>query len=238
MKARPRISLLTLLLLMTTAALAVALWRMGEEVVPLRASIRELREELGLITVDDSKDLMIRRGESIVSGAWKWRVHCPQEYQLRMAEGTFSEMPAEGLAAWLLSNGAQDKSIRSLPSGQFTLELSIEKFGNNWFLRTAAKGKVGGSLQLKPPADWYAELGDQIQHSDASYERVASFAPDQPMVLLYVRRGAKEQVDDSEFVEETAGPAETLVIWLEAVPPPVTQNLPPGVTPPSRISGQ
>jgi hypothetical protein len=44
---RPQVSLLTLLLFMTSVALSVALWQIGQDIVPLRNTVRDLRDELG-----------------------------------------------------------------------------------------------------------------------------------------------------------------------------------------------
>lgn len=218
MKWRPRISLLTFLLLMTTLALGVSLWQIGQDIVPLRDTIRELREELGQFNVADFERVHVQRGETVSGNTWKWRVYLPDQFSLHAAEGILDELAPGDFTTWK-SNSALQKHLLSLNTvGQFTLELAVEEHGGKWWIKTATKNEVRGTTQLK--GDWYAELPKQVQYSDASYERVSTTAATEPVVLLYVRRGEKEQVGDTYITKQVAGKAETLVIWLE--PPRVS----------------
>ncbi|MCI0492400.1 MAG: hypothetical protein L0Z07_05650, partial [Planctomycetes bacterium] len=50
---RPRFTLLTLLLLMTIVAMAIAMIQLWREVGPLRADNRRLRQEFGYLSIRD-----------------------------------------------------------------------------------------------------------------------------------------------------------------------------------------
>lgn len=239
MKWRPQISLLSLLLLMTTLALAVSLWQIGQDIVPLRNTVRDLREELGQFNVADLKRVHVQRGESVIGSAWKWRIYLPEQFSLHAAEGRLDELTPGDFATWKLSSALDEHPLNMNATGQFTLELAVEEHGGKWWIKTATKNAVHSTTQLK--GDWYAELPKQVQYSDASYERVSITNATEPVVLLYVRRGEKEQVGDTFVTKQVAGDADTLVIWLEPPPPQNGRALqiPPTrqpVTP--RISGQ
>lgn len=215
MKWRPQISLLTLLLLMTTLALAVSLWQMGQDIVPLRNTVRDLREELGQFKVVDLNRVHVQRGEAVTGSAWKWRIYLPagNDYNLHASEGVFDELEPGDFDNWRSHNNVQSLGLNFQKQGQFTLELAVEEHGGKWWIKTATKNEVRGTTQLK--GDWYAELPRQVQYSDASYERVAITEAIEPVVLLYVRRGEKEQVGDTFVTTQVAGEVETLVVWLQ-----------------------
>lgn len=231
MNWRPRISLLTLLLLMTTLALAISLYQMGQDVVPLRNTVKDLREELGQFNVADLKRAHVRRGETVTSTAWKWRIYLPDQFSLRAGEGELDEFMPGDFATWKLNSDLKHHSLNLNELGQFTLELAVEEHGGKWWIKTATKNEVRGTTQLKD--DWYAELGKQVQYSDASYERVSITDPTDPVVLLYVRRGEREQVGDTYVTKQVAGKAQTLVIWLEPnqAPPAGPQGTIPALPP-------
>jgi hypothetical protein len=220
MKWRPRISLLTFLLLMTTLALAISLWQIGQDIVPLRNTIRELREELGQFNVADLKRVHVQRGETVTGSTWKWRIYLPDQFSLFVAEGKWGELMPGDFVNWKQRNNLQERSLSLNSVGQFTLELAVEEYGGQWWIKTATKNKVRGTTQLK--GVWYSELPKQVQYSDASYERVSITDATEPIVLLYMRRGEKEQVGDSFVTKQVSGEADTLVIWLE--PPPASSG--------------
>jgi hypothetical protein len=215
---RPRISLLTLLLLMTTLALAISLYQVGQDIVPLRNTVRDLREELGQFNVADFDRVHVQRGETVTGSVWKWRIYLPSDFTLHVGEGKLDEIVPGDFASWKMSKDLQSRSLSMNVGGQFTLEIAVEAHGGKWWLKTATKNEVRGSGHLK--GDWYAELSNQIQYSDASYERVSITDATEPVVLLYIRRGEQEQVGDTFVTRPVAGKAETFAIWLE---PPPTQ---------------
>jgi hypothetical protein len=218
MRWRPQISLLTLLLLMTTLALAVSLWQMGQDIVPLRNTIRELREELGQFNVADFTRVHVQRGETVSGTVWKWRIYLPDHLNLYMAEGKWGELAPGDFEDWKQRIKLKEHSLALNDVGQFTLEMAVEEHGGKWWIKTATKNEVHGTAQLK--GDWYAELSKQVQYSDASYERVSITDSTEPVVLLYIRRGEREQVGDTFVTNQVAGEADTLVIWLESPPQP------------------
>jgi hypothetical protein len=235
---RPRISLLTSLLLMTCLGLAFTVWHMGREVVPLRSTIRALRQELGQFEVVD-KDLDLihaQRAKSITASAWKWRVHLPpgKEYSLCVTEGEMPDLPPQELAKWLMKHIEEQTEVGSLMHGQFTLEMAIERYGNRWWMSHVTHNKFHNLVRLISENDWYTQLQGEESYSDAPYERVGKFSGDAPVILFHVRRGEKVQVDDAWVTEPVSGEAQTMVIWIW--PKDANQSTMPHVSATRRIS--
>ncbi|QDT67860.1 hypothetical protein MalM25_07670 [Planctomycetes bacterium MalM25] len=83
-RRRPRVSLLNLLLLLTTAALAVGLYQARQEnirilarVGPLEAENKRLRAEQGALTVEDPQKVYAIRLPEIMESVWRYRVYLP-----------------------------------------------------------------------------------------------------------------------------------------------------------------
>ncbi|QEG35006.1 hypothetical protein [Bythopirellula goksoeyrii] len=216
MKLRPRIKLLTLLLIMTIVALGTALWQNSREVIPLRDTVRELKKELGQFYVDDPSLLHVQRRKTITGSCWRWELCLPtsSSYQLYVSEGSFGEILPGDLNDWLENNHPQRRILGKLEPGHFSFELSVEDYGGKWWIRYATKNEIRGTMQLRPGEDWYQELPKNIQSSDAGFERVTHMNADEPVLLLCVRHGIEQQVDNTSVINQTAENAETLVIWI------------------------
>ena len=76
---RPRISILTALLLMTILGMAIVIVQLWREVGPLRAEVRQLRIESGRLTIDDPDKIhaMAVHSADTESKSWKWRMYLP-----------------------------------------------------------------------------------------------------------------------------------------------------------------
>lgn len=78
-RARPRFSLLTLVLVTTIVGLSITVVLLYRELAPLRTEVRTLREETGQLLVDDPTKLQAIEIETYNDWAWKWRVWVPPE---------------------------------------------------------------------------------------------------------------------------------------------------------------
>ena len=94
-RPRPRFSLLTLVLATTIVALSVVLWRVGNEVVPLRAEVKRLRNEVGELVVEDETKICAIQVRTDDDLTWKWRIWIPpgKKYKLKCTAG---RIPKEG----------------------------------------------------------------------------------------------------------------------------------------------
>jgi hypothetical protein len=180
---------------MTCLGLAFTVWHMGREVVPLRATIRDLRQEIGQFGVDDKDfdQIHAQRAKTITASAWKWRVYLPpqKEYSLCVTEGKMPDLPPQELAKWLTDHKDEQTQVGSLVQGQFTLEMAVERYGNRWWMSHVTHNKFHNLVQLNCENDWYTQLQGEESFSDAPYERVGKFSNDAPVILFHVRRGEK-----------------------------------------------
>ena len=65
-------------------ALGIGLYRVGQEVVPLRESIIRLRQEMGYFQVDDETRVHAQRVATKLPSAWKWRLFLPDGRSYRI----------------------------------------------------------------------------------------------------------------------------------------------------------
>src|SRR5687767_8697943 len=86
---RPRISLLTALLFITIAGMAIVIVQLWREVGPLRVEVRRLRDETGVLSVDDPTKIHAIQVQTENDLTWKWRVWIPENriYVLRSVGG-------------------------------------------------------------------------------------------------------------------------------------------------------
>ena len=136
---RPRMSLLTALLLMTIAAMAITdfamLWR---EVGPLRIDNRRMRDELGELSIEDRSKIhaiQVRTGDDL---KWKWRVWVPAGENVVVRFGC-GDVPRAGLPE---GNGRV-----TLRPGEcwITLAAKRDHKGEHWLMsmETSAGGGIG-----------------------------------------------------------------------------------------------
>src|SRR5947207_15917846 len=91
---RPRISLLTALLLMTIAGLAIVVVLQWREVGPLRAENRRMRDELGYLSIDDPTKAYAIQLKTVGDEPWKWRVYLPPGGKYEMCCYSGHPLPA------------------------------------------------------------------------------------------------------------------------------------------------
>src|SRR5882724_1348501 len=98
---RLRLSLLNLFCLTAIVALSIVIALLWREVVPLRTEIRQLRNEVGKLTIDDpTKVAVIQFHQNDDELTWRWRVWIPagHSYRLRWIDAAIprTEFPALG----------------------------------------------------------------------------------------------------------------------------------------------
>jgi hypothetical protein len=83
---RPRLSLLSAILLMTIAGMAIVLVQLWREVGPLRDDNRRLRDEVGELTISDPSKIHaieVRMKEPLI---WKFHVWVPEGQKARVKD--------------------------------------------------------------------------------------------------------------------------------------------------------
>ena len=124
---RPRISILTALLLMTILAMAIVVAQQWREVGPLRSEVRRLRDELGQLSIEDPTKLHAIEVRTKDAMIWKWRIWVPERMnaQLRFA---WSDVPLDGYPA------ADVAEKDNLKPGEQWISVTVQKAPgiDNW----------------------------------------------------------------------------------------------------------
>jgi hypothetical protein len=242
---RPRISLRNLLLLMTCVALAVVWWQTKQRIGPMRADIVRLRTELGYLTIDDPANVIAistRTGEPAV---WQWRIYLPpgRKYRIRCASGFLPDQQGPTFQAWyaatkpLREAGTPIEEIQTLRDywfekvtelgetvevgpadlqGEFTLQARLVKDSDEWKMKL----QPGGAAAIKQPnGDWLSdERSRGGSRSDLSMTEQKSFAAEERVILLHIRRPVITEQPGSWSSTSPVGDADSIVLWIESEP--------------------
>ena len=79
-----KFSLLTLLMVLTITALAIAVWQANWELIPLRKEVAKLRDGMGILTIADKNLLHAISIDADDNRTLKWNVHVPRGSILRL----------------------------------------------------------------------------------------------------------------------------------------------------------
>lgn len=212
---RPRVSLLSLLLLTAltvTSLTTVVLW---QEVSPLRSEVRRLRLEAGVLRVEDRKLVHAIGAETYVTKAWKWRVWVPAGRRVAVhvaAQG----IPMTGSAEFALPRvaGRLEINRRNSAGTEVELTLAAEKTLDGkvrWILR---EGNVSTYIPVPADADEWMQASYSGSSGGGLVEMSIKEQPGQPLVLLHKRvfyqRG---QIPPANTAETGDG----VMAWIEGV---------------------
>ena len=202
---RPRFSLLALLLLVSVAAFATVVWRQHHELRALRGEIQSLRQQLGLLTIDDPE--MVYGVEVKEPGGyrWRWRIYLPggRDFWLHMAH----TVPAEGLPSF-----SNSRAFLGMNRGELTLVAEVRPSENGdryLYIRSDGNRESG----IKSPylrvedSDWLNGRAQTIT-AVAGDETQFSTGPDEPVVILRHR----------DVSQQTGEESEGIILWLSDQP--------------------
>jgi hypothetical protein len=79
-RIRPRLSLLSALLLLTIAGMAIVIVQLWREVGPLRREVQALRAEVGVLGIDDDRKIHAIQVKQPIGFQWTWRLWLPKGY--------------------------------------------------------------------------------------------------------------------------------------------------------------
>jgi hypothetical protein len=155
---RPRISLLSALLLLTIVAMAIVIVQLWREVGPLRSEVRELRNEVGLLSIEDKSKLHAIEVRTNQDLFWKWRIWVPEGMKAKLkffcGHAPLKGYPAATAVKDQLRSGEQWVSISFQKiTGTDDWRCVLQDFGSTMYLPIPKSDRwfVG------PQADWYCE---------------------------------------------------------------------------------
>ena len=195
---RPRLSLLSALLLMTIVGLTIVLAQLWREVGPLREEVRRLRDEVGVISVDDPAKVHVIQVDTDDDLEWKWRVWLP-ENRVYVIRAYGDKVPTEGYP----NSGG---SIWLREPGEHVIRYQIERdpVSDRWYgeLKTPT-GSVGNDNQ--PWVEWPAKTST----SGGVGKSTQSFDPGKRIEII--RHRVSQNRDSRKIEDPTAG----FMIWME-----------------------
>ncbi len=201
---RPRISLQTLLLLVTVIAMGLVIWQLNAELEPLRKEVRKLRDETGKLTINDPEKIHAIQMVTDYPLAWKWRVYIPAGRKVRVAHQTYG-ISKDGLPE---SNGG---SYLTGPK-EFVVTVKLDKQPDGrWRSGISCDGATKYRVFADDATTWLTK-GLSGSQSKQVHRVVSVEQTGEPLVLLrkrvfYNRRG---QIPPANEPAQTDG----LLVWL------------------------
>jgi len=215
-KFRVRFSLLTLLLASATICLAVSHWHTSRQLATARAQLRQLRDELGYVSIEDKSKFHAVALESGEPNTWQWRLFVPKgvRYQWKIAcEDIPQDSPPSraGVTAgsnepyWDADNEVLVTArLREADEGNWTLSVT-SKIGDSKHQMSGATLKIP-----REKIEWMSTVSatdGRVIGSHGTDVRAA----DGPIILLQ-RRACEKQPNGS--YQPSAGPRPGFMVWL------------------------
>jgi hypothetical protein len=199
---RPRYSLLTALLLVTIVAMGIGIWRLYGELVPLRAEVRNLRSQLGVLTVDGDQKFHVVRVREPGGFRWNWRIWLPkgQDYWFCASQ----KVPEKGIT---------DRQFKTfLGMGGQEINLRVQVVPNENGKRTVYMKCPAANTPFFEVDDTKWMRGETMIGEDVAGEKSqVSSNVDDPLVLLRL-----SEVSRTSKVQPPNG----LLIWISNVQKP------------------
>jgi hypothetical protein len=218
---RFRFSLRTLFLTLFVLSLALSNYLVSQKWRETQKETQRLRDELGVLTIDNPKRFYIRElpRTAVEPLTWRWRIYVPPgEFDSWLAGGG---IPKTGLVA---TGGAANAEAKS---GEYTLTARVERdLLGKWRL-TVWGPTFGQSLEIPPQfASWLSESAthshgiqssrkfqaEKAGSSPKSLRRLQgetqSFAVGEPVVLLRLRA-------PEDLKKDSGKPCDGVMIWID-----------------------
>ncbi|HEY4235235.1 MAG TPA: hypothetical protein VGM76_17525 [Lacipirellulaceae bacterium] len=231
----PRFSLLMAFLLTTLVAMGVVIALLWREVGPLRATVRRMRIDLGQLTIDDPTRAYGIQVRQYDKDLWRWQIYLPpgRQYSLHCLEGILPVRDQKPLRLWLDSMPQLDNVAMISGSGldgERTWEASIKERNGLWTVQTTP-GRISTDIKFKD--DWFA--GTRLVGGDLQVDSQATFAPDQPILLLYIPKpNVTPGSGGGTNYDWPTGAAEGIVMWIEQHPSVPGASTPATTVPPEQ----
>jgi hypothetical protein len=193
----PRFSLLTVLLSTAIAAKALVIALFWHEIGPLRTEVRQLRNEVGKLTIDDPAKPTVILVHPNAPFTWKWRIWVPaaHSYRVRWCD---AEIPRTGFPT------AANGMLALDGPREYVVTYRIQDDG--WSTLDAAGETVRGNQQK-----WVAWPSRSIEGESVD-ERTETYDLGKPIVLIRMRVS-----NQNGSVLTMADPADGFMIWLEPI---------------------
>jgi hypothetical protein len=192
---RPQFSLLTGLLLTSIAATSVVIWQLYRELVPLRLEVRNLRTQLGVLTVEKDERIHVVEVKEPGSFQWNWRVWLPGGHDFWLCAS--KRVPPDGVldtppTRFRLGVGGRELNIR--------VRLAPNENGDRTIYVQSAN--IDAPIFEVERAKW-VRGETMLSVNVTGRESQESFEVNEPVVLLRLRE-----------VSSASDPSNGLLIWI------------------------
>jgi hypothetical protein len=202
-RVRPRISLLTAFLLTTIVGLAMALFQLWREVGPLRAEVRQIRNEVGRLSIEDTTKIhaiQVRTNEPLF---WKWRVWVPDHVAANLF-AQWGNVPRAGLPT-----GCKPQKLRS---GEQWITLRVLRDVENKWVWQLETDRSSGGLLVKDSDIWWTGPPWGFYAEGVQYKTAVEPAETPFLILQRHRTGP---TGDSSRLMQNDAPMPGFIIWLQ-----------------------
>lgn len=220
---RPRFSILSALLVLTIAALAVTVWRQNSELSPLQQEVRRLRKELGQLTIDDANKIYAIRVPSSDLDTNRFRVYLPKNRKFILGSRIQTipgRLQSQSRKDWLESLSGIG-STSTIDSGEFTIDVEVKRDNekaDHWNLYHSINGRGGGHVGSEMP--WLNDRRRWTTEADAGFDQQTERDADEGLVLFELRQGNIKElaggysVTPADKTKEQPG----VMLWIEPAP--------------------
>jgi hypothetical protein len=203
---RPRISLLSALLLMTIVGMTIVLAQLWREVGPLRAELRTLRNETGRLSIDDAGKvhaIEVRTNEAL---KWKWRIWVPEGLKLH-ALANWGTVPHDGVPK-------AQCGVELEPGEQWvTLRVVRDSTEGSWIAQVETSNS-GSGVKIDERDQWWQGPPRAMAAPGVGYKTAKADSLREPFVLARHHIGSPSVTNSSDLVKP--GPPTTgFMVWLE-----------------------
>lgn len=202
---RPRISILTALLLMTIFGMALAIVQLWCELVPLRAEVHQLRNETGRLSIDDKNKIQaieVRTNEALV---WKWRVWIPAGKPVYV-QFRWSDVPRVGVPS--------PNTMSQLQPGERWVIVRAQRDPKNDSWNAVLETEDGSSTMAINEKDCWWLLPSLTTSSNGVGFSAATEKDDGQPFLLKRYRVSNATNNASQLLNDNK-PTAGFIIWLE-----------------------
>lgn len=202
-----RFSLLNLVLMTTIVALCITVYLLYQEVEPLRAELRQLRNEAGYLTITDPTRPHAIELSTDSRFKWKWKVMVPEDETWFM-KANVGKIPAPSRNSELSGDGI---GIRPNEGGEAIVEMSVYRnLTDSWMCDFSVR--EGGTIRKRlteSQANALQECADRIDRSDVRAQTVAG-EHGEPLMLF--RRRLPLPNEQGSIGSWDAGPG--VALWI------------------------
>jgi hypothetical protein len=188
---------------MTIIGLVIVTAQLWRKVGPLQSEVRRLRDELGVLVVDDPAKVCAIMLGSQDELTWKWQVWIPENHAASLK--IFNEMvPQSGIPVG-------GSSLDLEPGDQIVVyQIKRNPRDGKWngSLRVEAKAKMsttGRGGYVQPWVEWKSVLSQ----TEGAGRKTRSIEPGKPLVLI------RRLVWQPTTKRKPSDPADGFMIWLE-----------------------